>query len=477
MTMHFRQLPDRFVADKDGKIVFDTDSFPVQFFGANAEINLTDIDLEFPDGVKGNSYSYGRGTISGQPNTGCASYITIGNQEWVQDTVVGTVPEGTDILLVMVNLQRTVTPSQILGKTIPVCIKQNTWVNATGGILLEALAPIVRVLQFFINDDWEVIQRIKQSVLNKSYSYFRSDNNPSLQGWTYGGAAGRKGHIVYGPVQAKGPMYDPSLALNARGTATQCSLTDPTNYASTYHGDIRIIPGIHRLTEEETGGSGTGRWFEPTGTWIQESVASSYSFSDVDLGTETDDRIVAVVVHGFYAGTPNQGMAVSSVTIAGVSATQVASGSYYNGSGGTANRGVAAVWVAAVPTGALGTVSVVLNSSSYCGVIDVYAMHGLASSTPTHAVGNSGLTSVGVSLNTVNGGICLFGSVVGVSGTLSPSIGSVSGISNAVVEWGAINTVSVGRGFQYGTGSTISPAHSVPISTFSRIAVCAAAFF
>lgn len=457
--------------------VFDTDAFPVQLFGADKQITLTGQTLAFPDGVKGNAYQYARGTYSGVNSTGCASYITIGNQEWTEDTDLGEVPPETDFLLVEVNLTRTQTPSQILGRTIPVTIKEGSWVTAPGGgILLERLAPLARSLQFFKNASNHIIMRKKQSVTNTTYTYWRQDNNPALQGWTYGGAAGRKGHIVYGPLQAIGPVFDPSLSNFARGTGSQCSLSDPTNYASTYVGDIKVTPGVHSLTEEETGGGGIGgRFFSFNGDYVTEAQASSYSWTGVDFGLELDTRLIAVVARGVFAGTPNQGMNTVSVTVGGVAASQkVAADYYFNSGGGTSQRGTCSIWVVALPTGATGQVDVVFNSLSFAGAIEVYSLYGM-SATPVHVnAATANNTSTSISLANTNGGVILIGAA---GRPLSTGLFSLSGVGNALTQRIGGGLMDIGRGFQFATGTTLGVSLVAPNPWNTRLMLCGASFF
>lgn len=473
MTTIFRSQPDRFYAEQDGKIVFDTEAFPVQFFGQGAEILVEDQSIEFPDAVKGNAYSYGRGTYEGSLRTGCASYITIGPQEWSEDTVLGTVPEGTDMLLAFVKLTRTVTPSQILSKTIPVCIEQGKWVNATGGIVLEALAPMVRILQFFI-DGTNVVMRQKQSVLNKSYTFWRTDNNPSLSGWTYAGAAGKKGHIVYGPVQSKGPQLDPSLALNARGTATQCSLTDPTDYSSTYVGDIQIIPGIHRLTEEEIGGSGSGRFFTYNDSYNSTGSVTNFE-ATADLGEEAEDRVIVVVAHAMYNGAASSGRRIENCLIGGVGGTsiprRVRASLEENYSGSNWANCCVALFSALVPAGTSALIRIEASATFEGMGFSVYSLYGLSSAVPvSDADSTYGSTTLASSVSVANDGSIVIGATATNSGHTIPL--AQTGLDNTFSEFIVTDRLQYQASFEYADAGTVTLT-----GTIQRAAQVLAAFY
>lgn len=459
MSTLFSIQPGRVYAEHAGKTVFDTDAFPVQFFGPDSEILVEGQTIAFPDGVKGNAYSYGRGTYEGNLSTGCASYITIGPQEWSQDTVIGTVPAGTDILLVFVKLTRTVAPSQILSKTIPVCIEQGKWVNATGGIVLEALAPLVRILQFFI-DGTDVVMRQKQSVQNNSYTFWRTDNNPALSGWTYGGTAGKKGHIVYGPVETKGPSIDPSLALRARGTATQCSLTDPTDYGSTYVGDIQIIPGIHRLTEEEIGGSGSGRFFTYNDTYNSTGSGSSFS-ATADLGEEAADRIIVVVAHSMSNSTQSSGRRLDSCTISGVTAPRRARAALEENTSGSNWRvcGVA-IFSLAVPAGTSATIEVTA-SGSFGGLgFSVYSLYGVSSEVPvTDADVRYASGTLTSSVSVANNGSIVIGATATNDGHIAPL--AQAGLDNGFAEFVVDDRQQYQASFEYADAGTVTLTGSI----------------
>jgi hypothetical protein len=106
-------------------------------------------------------------------------------------------------------------------------------------------------------------------------------------------------------------------------------------------------------------------------TFIDSAVdatnASSYTFSAKDFGSVTSDRYIIVAVNAGSGGA----FTISSVTIGGVAATAIASG--------ISSRNIAAIYIAAVPTGATGDIVVTLDGAiRRCG-IGWYRATGLAS--------------------------------------------------------------------------------------------------
>lgn len=120
--------------------------------------------------------------------------------------------------------------------------------------------------------------------------------------------------------------------------------------------------------------------------YLQAKVAasSSITFTAVDLGTATSDRLVAVY---FSTGTSNSGQA-TAVTIQGISATQAVRS-------GTGNVNVTnVIWYATVPTGTTGDVVVTFSTTwgnTQNAFLSSVSMYDVASTTPitASATGNT----------------------------------------------------------------------------------------
>lgn len=130
-----------------------------------------------------------------------------------------------------------------------------------------------------------------------------------------------------------------------------------------------------------TGGGGGPVAITQTDHGESATDSNTYTFTARALGTAQADRRIIVALSMRVAGTTTT---VSSVTVAGISATQVVS-SPNNGGGNTT---LAELWVAAVPTGTTGDVVITFSATVLrCGS-NVWRMVGSASSTAS-ATGTS----------------------------------------------------------------------------------------
>jgi hypothetical protein len=132
----------------------------------------------------------------------------------------------------------------------------------------------------------------------------------------------------------------------------------------------------------------------PTATFLQATSinSSSTTYTGQNLGTASSDRYIVVALAARLGG----GAIVSSVTIAGVSATIIAQ----------TNSGSNCVTLAmaAVPSGTSGDVSFTLSSggSLFRSLIAVFSVTGLSSATPNATATtatNNGAMSVAIPAN------------------------------------------------------------------------------
>lgn len=117
----------------------------------------------------------------------------------------------------------------------------------------------------------------------------------------------------------------------------------------------------------------------------QQTSATNYTFAGQAIGSATPSRYVIVAAH-LYS---NSARTISSVTVGGISATQVVTQSVVNFFSYRAS-----IYIAAVPTGT--TADVVVNTSGVCEqmTISVWAAYDLNSAT---AVDSDSATSSGSS--------------------------------------------------------------------------------
>lgn len=380
MVTKFSMPPDRVLFESDGRAVFDSDAWPVQFYRAEDQINLTGYSLTFPDfSLKGNAYAYSRGTIGGDLYGGCHSYATIGPEDTIDEEVIGTVPEGTDLLFVMVRLTRTSAPSQINGQDIPVLPEEGEFTFAPSGcVLIEQLPPMARMIQVAI-DGTNVVLRKKQSVKRTLYTYWRSGNDANNTGWTYGGDAGPYGHAVYS-IESKGPTFDPSGSNLKRGGAGGCSLTDPTDYSSEYTADFIILPGRSDIDADAGEFEGLPSIY-PTGFFSATDDGPTITLEDYELGPTGPARRILIVVT--YARSLDSAVDLDGVTIAGVAATMVAEARYTDNPPGTAfTTRAATLWIADVPDGETGDIALDFDTEVPWVVFETFSLYDLQSATP-----------------------------------------------------------------------------------------------
>lgn len=124
------------------------------------------------------------------------------------------------------------------------------------------------------------------------------------------------------------------------------------------------------------------------GASFKNAVASSFTFASLSLGTESADRDIVV-------GIPfENSVSVSSVTVAGVSATNLAA------------TGTTGIWIASVPTGTTGDI-VIATASSVTGMSVVWwRATGLSSSAAVDMVALSSTTTVhDLSASAIAGGL------------------------------------------------------------------------
>lgn len=123
----------------------------------------------------------------------------------------------------------------------------------------------------------------------------------------------------------------------------------------------------HQQTRTDTGNQGT---------------TGSYSFGSVPFGDADDTRLIV-------AGAVGTGGAVTGMTIAGVSATEIA-----NVGGSTDGT---ALYVAAIPSGTSGTITVHVNTTGGC-VMWAYRVVNAASATPHDSDGVTGGASISLDI-------------------------------------------------------------------------------
>lgn len=466
MAIEFRVEPGNVVLKKDGIDVLNLDALPVQFFPAADEIVLTGHPVVFDDLLKGNAYSFNVGTIGGSVNGGCKSFITATGQNWgpegvgdpveFEDEIIGTVPAGTDLLMVMVKPTRTATPSQINGVTIPVIPEEGDWNNAPSGcLLIEHLFPMARMIEILL-DGTDVVLRRRQTVSRGNYTYWAPGNSSATSGWTWGGTYANSGMHILHAIESKGPTFDPSGVAFRRGGASACSLADPTDYSSTYDLDIRILPGRSDIEEEGNSGSALPQIiYQGVVGGNLGGVTDPQTLTGAPFGDPAASRHILVMISATRGVTPQA--QVTGVTIGGVSATLLKDHTHALNDGVSVKSRHAGIWIAAVPTGDDGSIVIDWNGTPNAFLVQHYTIYNLQSTTPVATA--SALGSAGaVSLATAPDGLALAVSALTFNSFNTPAesynyllsgIGNLLNITDGFAIWAS-------RGYQRTTGSSLS---------------------
>lgn len=148
--------------------------------------------------------------------------------------------------------------------------------------------------------------------------------------------------------------------------------------------------GIFASARVASGGGGSSVTLTSLGGDFRDASLSSYNFAAYPLGTEDASRLIIVC-----AATRGNND-IDSVSVAGTAATKITSTTY-----STENE--ATIWLAAVPTGTTGDITVGATAGVSRMLMSAYAVYG-ASATP---VGNTGTSNLGGSLSTVAGGVAI----------------------------------------------------------------------
>jgi hypothetical protein len=235
------------IVHSDGSdIVWSTTRRPALLLPDEA-VTLINFDFAYPDFSKSNAYGFDIGTDGfGATRTSCASYASINPQEWDSGlSFVCNLPASANYFEVEVLLTRIVEPSTFLGEPIPKALKEGQKVLLDGGsAIIERIGPIVRLFRFE-KSGAAVYLRRKQSVTDAGNQGIWTPGNAvysgsggKLEGFTYGGSPNAWPAYL---LQAKGPGG--SIHKERGAGADSCSLTDTSDFASTWRGTVIITPG------------------------------------------------------------------------------------------------------------------------------------------------------------------------------------------------------------------------------------------
>ncbi len=131
---------------------------------------------------------------------------------------------------------------------------------------------------------------------------------------------------------------------------------------------------------------------------------TSYTFSSVDIGTASSDRLIIAIVHVVAVGGT-----ITNLTIAGVSAARQIINT-------NANIKVA-IYTALVPTGTTGTISVTTDVAATNITISTYTLKNYNSSAPENVATATGTPTATINLTFGSNGAVVAGSISGSAST------------------------------------------------------------
>lgn len=204
-----------------------------------------------------------------------------------------------------------------------------------------------------------------------------------------------------------------------------------------------------------------------TATAVNSAAQTTYTFSSQSIGTAAANRYVVV---GITAYTLSSSTSISSVTIGGVSATQLAQA--YSGG---VNEDLSALYIAAVPTGTTADVVITFSTAPYrCG-IGVYRVIDLLSSTPTNTYTASSTSNpLSVSADISAGGVAI--AVAGMVNSGAAGTYTWAGLTeryDATVGFAATHSGASADFASAQTGLTISSTYSQTPTDNGALAVAA----
>ena len=230
------------------RVVWSTTRRPALLLHEQA-VTLNNFDIAYPDFAKSNCYGFAYATdMIGFDFSSCVSMISLNPQEYDSGlSFVCNLPAGANYFETEITLSRIVAPSTFLDVAIPDVFGSGARRMPDGNsAIVEAIGPLVRMFSFERSGNAVHLRR-KQSITNAGPQVaWNSGNNNNA------GAGGFRAGWTYGGDPNAWPAYRVDSRNSGgidkrRGSNNQCSLSDPTNYASTWRGTVTITPGYIKL--------------------------------------------------------------------------------------------------------------------------------------------------------------------------------------------------------------------------------------
>lgn len=249
----------------DGRTVATTDGTLVCLVPTLLDVTKT---LTFADPARDIAYAYNArmenafvlpATTNVRLTEMCQSFFTRLPTESTVSQDVADAPDGADIFIGFVRLNRTTAPSHTwFDQQINPLIKTGEWIPWNGSGLIEAAVGLARAMHLYI-EGGKLKLKAQQSVMGMAGGYYTQPsinwpaanttvNRPEIRYttargmpvWTSTSSPYRKTRI-----QTGSPMTNPAgnpvnTALRfTDGGSAPCSKDDPTNYESVYSVEVR----------------------------------------------------------------------------------------------------------------------------------------------------------------------------------------------------------------------------------------------
>lgn len=481
MVVVFHQLPGRVYATKGGVPWVDTN---LKTFGLLPASKITKTQtIDFPS-LHQDSYWYWSGIgIGGTPpkdEETLGGLVTLLPQNWgpqaaypgrytdnLADILLGTVPTGTDFINVKAKITRTLAPNAagngLMADTLPPVPPMGKAIKLLGGsCLLEESYPLARGFAIILVGTSVYLRRYQSVGADLTPigppGDWEASNNPATNG--YATCTSTRGNIAQMLVWGSNLVHNtPFLYQRGQSYANGILAGVTTDFHSTYSAVLEITPGFFKT--DATLNAPVNPAIIRLGALASASTVSSVS-ATLPFGVAQSTRHILVEC---MSSAP-----VSSVSIGGVAATLLVQDP---GVPSVIGAGTSSIWLAAVPTGISGNVTV--NSSGSTGIIaNVYALYNFASWSPrdTKSFAHNG-TSGGGTTQTI--GTAATGWMFACSMHLpfSISASSIAGIMSGLdsqgrqVAFNSVSASSVGMIAEAGLDITNGASRTVTLADIS----------
>lgn len=275
MVDAFYAQSDQFQVINSDEISFDSRRPSIQLLPDSEKLSIS-MNINFPNLLS--SIAYLQRTYGSTPY--CESWATLLVQEWGPDevnyspvftdpnipievatrnlpeTLLGTVPTGTDYIDVRARMTRTQSPPSFMQQgPPPVMFPEGEWIGLPGGSCpCEYFVPMARHFDIVLRGTALYLRRY-QSVRNNGENFSWGSNPANTYGWftstsASNGAAYSGAYVYHGTPATLIQSLGGNINVNRRApwafnSSGACSIAKP-NFTSTYSCEFEIHPGRYK---------------------------------------------------------------------------------------------------------------------------------------------------------------------------------------------------------------------------------------